>query len=92
MVEFYKKIKLNPKIVEVYKTCLQLKTFPLSWVQANIIMFHKTGKDPTLPQSYCPISLLSIDNKILASILAASLNLVIVNYIHPDQSGFLKGR
>lgn len=50
------------------------------------------GKDATLPQAYCPISLPNTDYKILASILVARLNLVMGDYIHPDQSGFVKQR
>lgn len=52
----------------------------------------KTGKDPTCLQSYRAISLLNSDYKILATILANRLNIVLSAYIHPDQAGFIKKR
>lgn len=52
----------------------------------------KEGKDLSLPQAYQPISLLSVDYKILTSILLSWLMKICQEFIGPEQSGFLKGR
>lgn len=50
------------------------------------------GKDPTVTQSYRPISLLNQDIKILAKIQATRLKHLMPHIIHPDQTGFIAGR
>lgn len=47
------------------------------------------GKDPLLPESYQTISLLAVDAKILAKVLATRLTWVIPSLIHSDQTGFI---
>lgn len=55
-------------------------------------VIQKEGKDPTVPQSYRPISLLNTDIKILAKILVNRLKYLMPHIIHPDQTGFITGR
>lgn len=52
----------------------------------------KPGKDPTTVSNYRPISLLNVDVKIYAKIVAQRLTGVITDIVHPDQVGFMKGR
>lgn len=52
----------------------------------------KVGKDSQCCASYRPISLLNSDTKLLAKILALRLQDHIVKLIHPDQTGYMKGR
>ena len=52
----------------------------------------KKGKEPTNCSSYRPISLISLDVKILSKILANRLNGVISTLINPDQVGFIGKR
>lgn len=59
--------------------------------RANIVLLLKSGKDPLDPGSYRPISLLKVDIKILAKVLALGLNQAI-SIIHSDQSGFIPGK
>ena len=56
------------------------------------MVIHKDGKDPTKCQSYRPISLLNTDLRILTAILARRVNKITTEIIHPDQTGFIKGR
>lgn len=56
--------------------------------EAQIIVLPKQGKDPHLPESYHPISLLPVYIKILAKILSSRLNTVILSLIHLDQIVF----
>lgn len=65
-----------------------LATLPSSMGEALIVLIQKPGKDPILPESYCPISLLQLDVKILA----LQLNKVILSLIHSDQTGFLPNK
>lgn len=57
-----------------------------------IVDFLKPGKNTDLYTSYCPISLLHVDIKLLTKILANGLNVVITALAHPDQSRFMPGR
>lgn len=59
---------------------------------ATISLLLKPNKDPTLPSNYHPISLINVDIKIIAKTLAHRIEKVTQSMIHPDQTGFLKGR
>jgi hypothetical protein len=48
--------------------------------------------DPTLPESYRPLSLLNCDGKCLSRILSQRLLKVIERLIQKDQTGFIPGR
>lgn len=60
--------------------------------EAYIVLKPKPGKNLELHESYRPISLLQLDIKILAKILALRLNKVILTLIHPDQTGFMPAK
>lgn len=59
---------------------------------ANISLRWKQSKDPTLPSSYRPISLINLDLKIICKVLAMRLEKVTPWLIHSDQTGFIRGR
>lgn len=59
---------------------------------ANIAIILKEDKDCTLCSSYRPISLLNVDTKLFAKVIAARLKPIINKNIHPDQVGFISGR
>ena len=59
---------------------------------ASISLLLKSNKDPTLPSSYRPISLLNVDIKIITKTLSHRLEKIIPSIIHPDQTGLIKGR
>lgn len=83
---------LVPKLLRLFNHIFEDSHLPASMREAMIVLIPKPGKDPKLPESYCPISLLQVDVKILAKILATHLNTVILSRIHEDQSGFMPGR
>lgn len=92
--EFYKSFKdlLTPLLLNAYHYALESKTMAPSWTEATIVVIHKEGKDPTECNSYRPISMLNGDLRILTAILPRRVNQIITQIIHPDQTGFIKGR
>lgn len=93
-IEFYKAFasKLIPLLCLVYNESLKQKKLPTSMTQATISVHPKKGKDPTKCESYRPISLLTCDYKILTKILSLRLESIVPKIVHPDQTGFVKGR
>ncbi|KAF7235135.1 hypothetical protein EYD10_18021 [Varanus komodoensis] len=65
---------------------------PTTWTKANITLIPKEDMDVAQIQNYQPISLLNVDYKIFASILAERLKKLLIDFIHPDQNGFLPKR
>uniref|UniRef100_A0A3Q1CLT5 Reverse transcriptase domain-containing protein n=1 Tax=Amphiprion ocellaris TaxID=80972 RepID=A0A3Q1CLT5_AMPOC len=59
---------------------------------AAIKLLLKPDKDPTLPSSYRPLSLINTDIKIISKALASRLEKIIPSIIHSDQTGFINGR
>lgn len=59
---------------------------------AAIKLLLKPDKDPALPSSYRPLSLINTDIKIIAKALATRPEKIIPSIIHNDQTGFIKGR
>ena len=58
----------------IFNAVLSTHHFPQTWKHARVISILKPGKDPALPSSYRPISLLDtvvklFDNNVLAGIL-----------------------
>lgn len=53
---------------------------------ANVSILMKPGKDPSQCSSYCPISLLNIDLKLFATVLANCLSPLLLGINHRDQS------
>lgn len=59
---------------------------------ALVVLIPKPRKDPLFLESYCLISILQLDVKILAKIFALRLNKVFLSLIHPDQMGFMPNK
>lgn len=60
--------------------------------EAHIKVIPKPGRDPKLPNSYRPFSLINIDAKLLSHILAERISQFLPEIIHPVQAGFTKSR
>lgn len=93
-IEFYKKfsVQLLPVLCKVYAEALQRGSLPPTMSQAVISVLLKKGKKHRLCDLYRPVSLVCCDNKILAKVLALRLETVFHKIIHPDQTGFIRGR
>ena len=83
---------LAPYMLKMYTLALSDGSLPQTLNEAIITLIPKKGKDPEDVGGYRPISLLNVDQKILAKILATRLNKYMNSLIHPDQTGFIPTR
>ncbi len=84
--------KIAPLLLKMFTNSLENLKLPQTLTEAFITRILKPGKDPSMCSSYRPISLLNVDVKILAKILAFRIDSLIPEIISPDQTGFVKGR
>ena len=92
--EFYKEFSglLVDPLVSMFNDAFSNKELPPTLKEANISLILKKGKCPESCASYRPISLLNVDRKILAKMLAIRLEGLLPKIIKEDQTGFIKGR
>lgn len=72
-------LKILPKkpiiaLVGIYNAMLRYQSFPSAWKKADVIFLPKPNKDPTFPQNYRPISLLSAVGKIGERLILSRLS------------------
>lgn len=79
---------LLPELLKTLNCPLEIGGLSDSMSEAIIVVLPKSGKDPSLVDSYRPVSLLFTDVKILAKILANGLAPLMSTLIHKDQSWF----
>uniref|UniRef100_A0A8C5MSB1 Reverse transcriptase domain-containing protein n=1 Tax=Leptobrachium leishanense TaxID=445787 RepID=A0A8C5MSB1_9ANUR len=93
-VEYLKLLQpeLLPHLLATFNSLLSEGTLHSSALAATITLIPKPGKDPLLPSSYRPISLLNTDVKLLARILASRLQQYLPRLVDSDQVGFIPGR
>lgn len=77
-VEFFKRFldKLGPLLIDTYSKAFDFLRLPLTLTQATISLILKKDKDPLQCGSFRPISLLNVDYKLLAKILAKRLETI----------------
>jgi hypothetical protein len=60
-------------LVALFNAILRTQYFPPVWKHARVISILKPGKDPALPSSYRPISLLDTIGKVFEKILLSRI-------------------
>ncbi|KAF7244640.1 hypothetical protein EYD10_09237 [Varanus komodoensis] len=92
--EFYKTFEgiLSMPLKDICNAALLDAKIPNTWKEANITLIPKEDTDLTQIQNYRPISLLNVDYRIFASVMAERLKKYLTDFIHPDQNGFLPKR
>ena len=64
-------------VVEIFLASLRLSYFPSAWKAAKIVVIPKGGRDPSLPKSYRPISLLATLGKVLEAVIANRISALV---------------
>lgn len=92
--EFYKKFNtiLDHPLLEMLQSSFVAEALPPSLMEANISLVLKKGEPSEECSSYRPISILNLDLKLLAKILASRLEKVLPTVIANDQTSFIRGR
>ncbi len=92
--EFYKVFwhKISSFLMDSYNYSFENDLLSLDQRRALLILIPKGEKDKRILQNWRPISLLNMDYKILAKVLANRLQIVISNIVSQDQVGYIKGR
>uniref|UniRef100_A0A3B4YV99 Reverse transcriptase domain-containing protein n=1 Tax=Stegastes partitus TaxID=144197 RepID=A0A3B4YV99_9TELE len=92
--EFYKAfcdLLIDP-LLDMLSYSFNSGGLPHTMMDANIFLILKKGKAAEDCASYRPISLLDVDRKLLAKILARRLEGILSDIISVDQTGFISGR
>lgn len=93
-IEFYK--KFWPLLCEPFilcaNECFEKGEMSRSQKQAVITLIEKKGKDRSFLENWRPISLVNVDAKIMAKVIAARIQNVLPSIIHYNQTGFIKDR
>ena len=82
--------RLLPILLTLFEESFVEGRLPPTLSQASISVILKKVKDPLSCGSYRPISLLNVDCKLLAKVLADRLEATLPSIISPDQTGFIK--
>ena len=92
-VEFYQCFweQLRTILYRLYQEIVHDQQFHLSARRGVIFLIEKLAKDSLWIANWRPLTLMNVDYKIFAKILATRIQKVIDPLIHADQSGFLKG-
>ena len=87
---FYK--ELSVPLYRMYLHSYNTGIFPLSTRRGIISLLPKKNKDKRYISNARPLSILNVDNKIIAKAMDNRLRTVLPSIISEDQTGFLKGR
>ena len=86
---------------EFYEATALLESFNAGFKNGQLSVSQKRGIISLIPKdennlttlsNWRPITLLNVDYKILAKVIAKRIELVLPKLIHSDQTGFIKGR
>ncbi|GBN48038.1 putative RNA-directed DNA polymerase from transposon X-element [Araneus ventricosus] len=80
------------EFTEIINNIFKFNYFPKAWKTAVVVPILKPGKDPTQPENYRPISLLSTLSKLTENFILDKLNehLAENKILCPEQFGFMK--
>ncbi|GFR87242.1 RNA-directed DNA polymerase from mobile element jockey-like [Elysia marginata] len=79
-------------VLNLFNNCVRTCRIPNGWRKTKVVALLKPGKDPKVPKSYRPISLLCILYKLYERMIMARMSLTVEENLTPDQAGFRPGR
>lgn len=90
--KFYKTVGslLAPFLSQVFNAISEGSAFPSQTLEAYISLIPKPGKDASFCANYLTFSLIGVDLKIYAKILATRLKPMLPGLIHLDRDGKLE--
>ena len=93
-VEFYETFieLIGPNLLDSYNEAFQENKLSVSQRRGIITLIPKGYENLNELRNWRPTTLLNVDYKILARIIAMRIEPFLPNLIHPDQTGFIKGR
>ncbi|CAM2106393.1 unnamed protein product [Caretta caretta] len=92
-VEFYRVVcdVLGPDLIIVWAESLHSRVLPLSCRRAMFALLPKKGDLHDL-WNWCPISLLSMDYKVIVKAISLQLESMLADVVHPNQTYTVPGR
>lgn len=81
-------------MLNLFNRCMLLGYFPTSWKKGIVVFFRKKNKNPRLPRSYRPITLLPVMGKIFERIIKTRILITLekTDFLNNHQHGFREGR
>ena len=92
--EFYKQFfsLLGQDLTDSLNAAFESGEMSVSQRRGVITLISKEDSDALLLSNWRPITLLNVDYKIASKVIAKRIERVLPYLIHPDQTGFMKGR
>ncbi|XP_071052908.1 uncharacterized protein [Onthophagus taurus] len=83
-------LKAVVSLTGIINATLRLRHFPTKWKSADVVVLPKPSANPTFPQNYRPISLLSCLGKVCERVVQTRLQISVqdLNLIQDEQFGF----
>ena len=79
-------------VLKTFNTCREAFRVPKLWKKSRVVALLKPGKDPNLPKSYRPISLLCHLFKLYERLILNRIGNIVDARIIPQQAGFRPGK
>lgn len=84
---------IGTRFTEILSGCLRRSIFPDCWKTAEVVLVSKGAeKDPWLPKSYRPVSLLPVLSKVLERLVVDRLEEETGGALSAEQHGFRRGK
>ncbi|CAI6372470.1 unnamed protein product [Macrosiphum euphorbiae] len=84
---------IGTPLTSVLRECLRRSVFPDCWKTAEVVVISKgQDRDPSLPKSYRPVSLLSAPSKVLERLVVDRLEEETGGALSEEQHGFRVGK
>lgn len=84
--------RLSPQLTDSLNNIMNHGTYPTELLESIIVTIPKPGKSSDNQANFRPFSLLNLDTKLYAKLLANRIAQLTPSLIHSDQVGFVPGR